>query len=342
MSTDLTTVAPELQRDRWGRPLVIPVGGGKPVAYTRCTTFVGCLEDMYNLQLWQQRMVMIGLVDRPDLLLSAAAHREDDKRLNAIAKDALEAAQAHAKATIGTALHSMAETYDHGRDLGAIPAAYAADIDAYIAATTGMDHLAIEQFTVNDEFMIGGTPDRIVTFQGRNYIADLKTGRIDYGMGKIAMQLGVYAHSERYDIVNGERTPLPNVDQDRAIVIHLPAGEGHCELHWVDIDAGWQAVYLAADVRKWRARKGLGSGPILATDAVAPPAAFVAPVDTMPDPAPAAAPPVAADAVEEAIIYATTVAELGAVWAKYQAIWRADYTDLAAAKKALITGGLSR
>src|SRR5689334_2925212 len=73
--SDFTTPAPQVPRDRWQRPLVVPPKGGKPVAYTRCTTFVGCLEDTFNLSRWQQRMVALGLNDRPDLLLAVAAHR---------------------------------------------------------------------------------------------------------------------------------------------------------------------------------------------------------------------------------------------------------------------------
>src|SRR6266581_3022001 len=217
----LTSVASEISRDRFGRPLVIPPGGGKPVAYTRATTFVDALEDKYNLQKWQQRMVILGLVDRPDLLLSAAAHREDKTRLNKVAEDAIEAAK------------------------------------AYAAATAELKVLHSETFTVLLDLKVGGTPDRVVEYEDERYIADIKTGSIEYGSGKIAMQLAVYAHSQLYDIPTGRRTPLPEVSTQRGIIIHLPAGTGTCALHWVNIDAGWAAVQLAAQVRTWRARKDL-------------------------------------------------------------------------------------
>lgn len=257
----LSTVTNDIQRDRYGRPLVTPPGGGKPTAYTRCTTYVDALEDKYNLQLWQQRMLILGLVDRPDLLLSAAAHRDDKKQLNDIASSAIEAAKAHAAATVGTALHALTERVDAGDDINTlgVPSNYIADLRAYQTATTPLTVLHSETFTVLDDLKIGGTPDRIVEYQGERYIADIKTGSIDFGIGKIAMQLAVYSHSVMYDHTTGQRTPLPGVNGQRGIIIHLPAGTGTCRLVWVDIAAGWEAVQLAGRVREWRRRKNLST-----------------------------------------------------------------------------------
>lgn len=250
-----------LPRDRWGRPLVMPVDGKKPVAYTRCTTFVNVLEDTYNLSLWQQRMVALGLADRPDLMLSVAAHRDDKKKLNELVDQAREAAAATAAATTGTALHTLTERVDRDEPLGVLPVAYKADLEAYRDKTQPLNVEAIEQFRVEDTLKIGGTCDRIVEYRGDRYIADVKTGSIEWGMGKIAMQLAVYAHSTPYSHETKTRTPDPwPVNLDKAIVIHLPAGKGTCELVLVDIQAGWEAVTeLAVHVRAWRARKNLAT-----------------------------------------------------------------------------------
>jgi hypothetical protein len=196
---------------------------------------------------------------RPDLVMAAAATDPDDKRaLDAIVDQAAEAAKAHAAATTGTALHAFTERLDRGRPLGIVPADYVADIEAYRAATADFEHMLIEQFTVNDKLKIGGTPDRVLMYQGQAYIGDLKTGSITYGAAKIAMQLAVYAHSTPYDHVTQTRTPYPaDVSTTRGIVIHLPAGTGKCELHWIDLDAGWDGVFLAGSVRQWRTTKNL-------------------------------------------------------------------------------------
>lgn len=256
LAAGLASTVEPIPRDRWQRPLVIPRGGGKPVAYTRCTTYVGCLEDTYNLARWQQRMVALGLASRPDLLLAVSAHRDDKQQLNRICADAQEAAAAHAAATTGTALHALTDQLDRGIPLGVIPEAYQKDLAEYARVTAVLTPVEIEAFTVLDALQIGGTPDRVVEFQGTRYIADVKTGSIEFGIGKIAMQLAVYSRSSLYNPATGERTSQ-QVDQNNAIVIHLPAGEGRCELHWVNIAAGWEAVHLATKVRAWRARSGL-------------------------------------------------------------------------------------
>jgi hypothetical protein len=255
-SVDTRPLLEKVPRDRWGRPLITPAGGGKPIGYTRCTTFAGILEDQYNLTLWKQRMTAIGVASRPDLILSVNAHRDDKEALNGYVRDAMDAAKAGAAASIGTALHKLTEYVDRCQPLPPVPAEYVNDLLAYREAMTRLEILGIERFTVLDQLKIGGTHDRTVRFEGRNYISDLKTGDVKWGDLKIAIQLAIYSRSQLYDINTGERSEL-DVDQDRAIVIHLPAGQGQATLHWVDIAAGWEAVQTVLDVKRWRARKGL-------------------------------------------------------------------------------------
>lgn len=247
----------ELLRDRYGRPLVIPPGGGKPVAYTRCTTYVGVLEDTYNLSKWMQRQVALGLSLRPDLIGMVHAKQDDKNALNAVCQDAMEAAKASAAANTGTAIHALTEQVDTGGNLADLPADFRPDVEAYLRATRHLAHEHIETFCVLDELKIGGTPDRISRCpDGRLRIVDLKTGSVDYGIGKIAMQLAVYAHSMLYDLETGERREI-DVDLEVGYVVHVPAGTGTSRLLEVDIAAGWEAVQVATQVRAWRSRKGL-------------------------------------------------------------------------------------
>lgn len=257
----ITNVAPPLPRDRYNRPMVIPPTGGKPVAYTRCTTFVSVLDDTFNLSRWQQRMVARGLAERPDLLLQISSlDLEDKEQMNKVCEKAMEHAKAHAASTIGTALHALCERMDRGQPLGVVPKEYEADLHAYADATSMMHHHHIEQFSVRDNLRIGGTPDRVVEIDGKWYIADIKTGSIDWSMGKIEMQLAVYANSVGYDHTAPKQDADPRfdlgpIDTDTAIVIHLPAGTGTCRLVPVDIKFGWHSVALANDVRQWRQHK---------------------------------------------------------------------------------------
>lgn len=255
--TTLTTVKAEPERDRWGRPMIIPPDGGKAKAYTRVTTFIDVLDDRYNLELWKLRQAAIGLADRPDLLLAVSAHRDDKKKLDRICSDAMEAAKSSAGATTGTALHALTELVDAGRDLPVVPADAKADLDAYWAAMAPFEIVAMEQFGVHDELQVGGTWDRIVGYAGRRFVADLKTGTtIDYSISKIAMQLALYSRCMAYEPGTGARRPL-EVDQRNGLVIHLPAGSGQCHLHWVSLEAGWEGIQIARQVREWRTRKGL-------------------------------------------------------------------------------------
>lgn len=248
---------PEIERDGKGRPLVWLPDGSKRTAYTRCTTYVGCLEDQYAVHLWQQRMVALGLADRPDLLVSVAAHRDDREVLNSLVEAAREAARGNAAARTGTALHALTEQHDRGQS-PLVPPAWRADIAAYIEATRAITWHDIEQFCVQDDLKVAGTPDGIAEFDGRFYIADKKTGTIDFGHLKFAMQFAMYGHSAPYNIATHDRGQWPEpLDLERAILIHLPQGEGRCDLYWVNIAAGWDAVQIARAVRAWRNKKGL-------------------------------------------------------------------------------------
>lgn len=253
----ITTGSGRIPRDQDGRPMVAPPGSNRLVAYTRCTSFAGSIDDNYNLSRWQQRMVALGLAERPDLMVSVAAHHDEKDELNKVCETAIEAAKGKAAAGVGTALHRLTEKLDRGEPLGPVPVEYQADLAAFAEATKPLKVLGIEQFVVNDELQIGGTFDRLYEYEGRRYIGDTKSGGIDeYRAGKIAMQLAIYANSVLYE-PDGSVREFLDVDLNRAIVVHLPAGQGRCELRWVDIRAGWEAVELACRVKDWRSRRDL-------------------------------------------------------------------------------------
>lgn len=252
MSTD-TVTAPtaQVERDRWGRPLVIPPKGGKPVPYRRCTRYISVLDDRYKLERWKQRMVAAGMGQRSDLVVKAASAAGDKQALEQVIDAAMEAAGSSSAATTGTALHAITEQRDRGQ-IPIVPDAHQADLDAYVAATADMRMLDLELFVVNDEHKVGGTFDRLVEFGGNRYIADLKTGStIEYGWGEIQMQLAMYASSQRYHPADGTREPL-GANQDWGLVIHLPAGQGRCEVWWANLAEGRQGLEVCRRVWGWR------------------------------------------------------------------------------------------
>jgi len=248
----------EIDRDRYGRPLIIPPTGGKAIAYTRATTIANSLDDASALTAWKMRMAAIGLTTRPDILLSITAAQDDKMAVNSLIEDAMEVAGANKAANIGTAIHSFAERLDLGQDLGIVPPQWAPDIKAYEEATKILNNKFIEQFCVLDKFKIAGTPDRIVEYNGELFVADIKTGRVDHP-NNIAIQLAIYANGLPYDSATATRGTWGEVNKDKAIIIHLPAGTGTCKLMWIDIKEGFKGLQFSMKVRKWRDQKGLAT-----------------------------------------------------------------------------------
>jgi hypothetical protein len=249
--------------DQYGRYLIVPQGAKKPVGHTRVTTFSSTLDDRYGLEKWGLRMSALGFVARQDLYAQLCSTRPDDKHaLDKLCDKAKEAAAASAGANMGTALHAMCERVDLGEDV-TFPAPFDADVKAYQQALNAAGIVIIpdmvERYVVLPELQLGGKLDRIIDFGSQPKIADLKTGAdLAYSWGTIAVQLACYANAAT--LYNGKtqtHEPMPDVDKDTALVIHLPAGKATCSLYFVDIAAGWEAAQHAAWVRQWRKRRDL-------------------------------------------------------------------------------------
>jgi hypothetical protein len=287
-------------------------------------------------------MVARGLSLRPDLLLKVSSlgpqPPDDDPgvkrwkdQMNDACEAATEAASASASATIGTALHALTERLDRGLDVGVVPDSYLPHLRAYEAATSAFTAVHIERFTVQDELTIGGTPDRVLAIDGYDklVIGDIKTGTIEYGVGKMCMQLAVYAHSLLYNPDTGARAPLgPEIDLERGLIIALNAKTGACELVWIDIAAGWEAVRLAHDVRAWRARKNLTQPYKAAQQNVLPINPTVAQENARDLTVEAAA------ALIVAIPRCNSEEELVQLWVAAGNAWTKQHTEMAAARRA--------
>ncbi|WP_432006290.1 hypothetical protein [Streptomyces parvus] len=280
-------------RDGHGKPLVIPEGGGKAKALVRTTTFIDCIEDKSNLVDWGKRMVLVGAQKRPSLLDAVAEldpdDRADKQKLNALAERAMDASGANDKREKGTYLHDLSEYVDRGEQLPAhVSEQDIEDMAAYMVETAPLTVHAVEQFVVCSELGVGGTYDRTYGYEGLGplgkpvsgrFIGDLKTGSVEYGGLKMAMQLAIYSRAKKYDHT---LFPAPNrdedekgfqkwkkvkvspeeaakaytvpepVNQDWGIIVHLPSGEGVCKLYWVDLNIGWKAAQLALTIREMR------------------------------------------------------------------------------------------
>lgn len=255
----------EPRRDRWGRYIIPDPETGEDREWTRATTVAGVLPDRFNLERWGERMVAYGLAQRDDLLLLAQSVQDpkaDKRKLDRIARDAKAQARAGAKANIGTALHAFTELLDAGQS-PQIPAVAKPDLTAYqkMMKELGITVLETEQIVVNPALGVAGTFDRTVTVPGFDLpvILDIKTGgTVDFSHLEHAVQLGIYANAPyRFSTETGKVEARELGERDSALIVHLPAGEGRCVVHEIDIAKGWQLAQIAKAVYDARRDKTL-------------------------------------------------------------------------------------
>ena len=145
-------------------------------------------------------------------------------------------------------------------------------------------------------------------------VGDLKTGQkaMKYGTLEMTIQLAIYAHATHmWDPVAKVMIPMPEVDQERAIVAHFPSGQASCNLWQLDIVAGWEAAQLCKVIRAWRTRKNLAT-------------------------------PYARDQLMEEIGSAATVGELEGLWRDSQDTkgrWKPGHTAAATRRKHALGAG---
>lgn len=241
-------------RDRWGRPLITPPGGGAAEPYTRVSTLAKVLDDKTALMQWKCRQTALGMGRRKDLVALAKTAKADDKgKLNEIVESALAAAESDSAANMGTALHSMFEQVDQGMDPADFGAEFAADLTAYRDAMAGIEVLARELFVVCDELKAAGSFDKLVRLpNGLVVVADVKTGQHEpnYPHGA-ATQIAIYSRSHVYHPEQGRITHLPSigVSQDFGLLIHSPAGKATTSLYLLDLSVGWALATTAVAVK---------------------------------------------------------------------------------------------
>jgi len=268
VTVDVDQIArPEPDRDRYGRYLI--PNAGKIVGHTRATTIAKTLDDGYALEKWKMRQVAHGIGLRRDLYALAASHNPetDRKTYDDLTDKALEAAGSSTKAATGTALHRFTEDLDLGQTtIDAIPTEWQAHATRY---QTTLDDAGVEihrdwveLILVDNRYQVAGTTDRIVTLaDGRNVIADLKTGaNLSYSWLSIAVQLAIYAnHTNVFDPGTKKLSDRIPVDTDQGLIIHLPSGGDTCTLHLVDLVAGYEAYMTALEVREMRKNKAIAT-----------------------------------------------------------------------------------
>jgi len=299
-STAKQTEAETDKYDRYGRYKLTHPDTGKPVKWTRATTFAKSIQDTFALSQWAQRMTLKGAALRKDIVaaVSTLDVKKDKDRVNALVEDAKKAAGNKVAANLGTAVHAFTEDRDRALvgmpvKMRAVPDDLMPSVDAYeqILSSFGLRPVPglIEFTTAVKQYEIAGTSDRCylvtrdITFKlngrtltlyaGEYVIGDVKTGaQLDYGWMEICIQLAIYAQglntSGAWDWGTGRwgKPVLPDnpevllkVRTDVAIIAHLPVDREDdaplATLYAIDLDEGWAAAVLCAQVRTTR-KKG--------------------------------------------------------------------------------------
>lgn len=338
------TIHADFKRNHNGWPQIIPQGGGpRPLSYRRMTKYVDVLEDHYLLNNWDRRQVAIGISQREDLRLSVLAHIDapDAKTvIDGACRDAKDFAQARAKATQGTAFHTLTDIIDRGGDLPAgLPDNILKTLEAFKVATAPLKIIAIEPKTVLDTYRVAGTPDRIYELDGVRYIGDTKTGNIHWGTLKICSQLAGYSRSWLYDVATGARS-AHGCSTNRGIVMDVDLEKCTVELRWVDLESGMWAMNICKQV--WAARKAddfdMLTKPIVPGELSRPSLRLEIAAETR------AAEVVAAEQERIAAMLqaATTKEEVLGIWEQFNATWTDALTDVGRARLAEIDPSLNQ
>lgn len=179
-----------------------------------------------------------------------------------------------------------------------VPEEFVPTVDAYEATLRafGLEPVPglIEFTTAVKQYEVAGTSDRVyrvtrdITFKlnkrtitlyaGEYVIGDVKTGAdLSYGWAEIAIQLALYAQGLNTSgvwswetlrwakpVLPGNPEVLLKVRTDVGLVPHLPVdrettGAPLATLYAVDLDAGWAASVLCAQVRSWRKERTLAT-----------------------------------------------------------------------------------
>lgn len=259
MNTDVDNILTPTVEIVNGRYRLPDPDTGKRRLYTRATTIAKTLDDTTNLTLWQCRQTGVGVAKTPSIAAKLIACDPDDKKtLNQLVEEAKQAAGANEARELGTALHEIAEKIDRGTlNLDDVPDPWRATIANYQSAlrkaSLTVDPDWCEVVLLNQPYGIAGKVDRLYRdHDGRLVVGDLKTGGYISWLS-FAVQFAIYATATHYIASDGEVRAMPDVRQDHALLIHLPADGDWCKIEPLSVRVGLDAMLMCLEVRRTRA-----------------------------------------------------------------------------------------
>lgn len=148
--------------------------------------------------------------------------------------------------SIGNVVHSIAEKISKNEqvDIEALDEGIKPYVDAFMKFIEDWspEFIESEAFVANKAMGYAGTLDAIVKIKDTQYILDIKTGKSIYP--EVGLQLAAYARAEFIGRVGGAEEPLPQINMNRGLVLHLRPNK--YSLYDVRIDAEIFDAFLAA------------------------------------------------------------------------------------------------
>lgn len=255
---------------------LITEDGPRKGGWQRVTTMVKAIGDARALDLWHQRMLVMGFVKRPDLYDLACATvatleatgapvGEMREAMEKISGKVLAAVGADEGANLGTAFHGFTEA----QDLGMMH--YARRVwhgklanyrDGLHAQGLTVEPAYIERKVVVLKYGLAGTLDRILDdiVNGTFRIGDLKSQKKFWTWLEIAAQMAAYAMADAmWDRAKRCYVDMPPVDQAEAIVSWMPVRHPDdpdqpdgVDFFSVDLERGRAALDLCSQVDRMR------------------------------------------------------------------------------------------
>lgn len=256
--------------DRWGRYDNLPAIPDFGTGPWHRVSDIDQISDDTLLNAWKIRQTVRGLEANPDLFKPMRGSRFNPetrygkKVINKIAEAAQEEIGSGRGASLGTRFHDLAERLDRGEDpklfdttpelTTMLKAYWRLRRDNGVTLVPGYQ----ERTVFVPELMACGTFDSLNDDNGVIRIGDIKSqGTIDFSHISIPIQLAAYSHASLIlDRATWTWQPMPEVDQERAIVFWVAADQpGHAELLDIDLVQGWEDALMSVKILERRLNK---------------------------------------------------------------------------------------
>ncbi len=250
-----------------GAPMVMV--DGKNVRLSRPSNYAKPLDDESALTNWRINTACRGVAgDRALQAAWVAVAPDDRKSMQDLREKATQAGRGNEGSDIGIAIHAMTVRWEQDPTFSP-PSPYLESLEAYQTEMEALGLVSVhyEVHTVNLEFGSAGTADRTLRLtrrliapdgtildEGTLIIGDIKTNKtLEYSMAPYSVQLALYAGGQFYDPDADVFLDTPEINQDWAVIVWLPANEpGVCVIFWIDLRRGREGAELARTVKNWR------------------------------------------------------------------------------------------